>query len=317
VSSRPRNRQHVPSRRHRSALQLGDLPAITHGRLPWYEAACRAVAKARTVDEAKRIRDVHEAMRVYARQAVNPELELQAIEIRERAERQLGRLINQQKRSVGLNRGAAGSRVTGGKREPVKDARPTLKDAGITKKLSSSAQKLAALPDEKVLGMQAWRRERVTRDSARITTNLLREYERAGYVAERERTDQANIGRVTALSLPDRTRILHASMEELLPKLSDVDAIISDLPYGHEYVRLYGELARLAKAALKPDGVLVVMTSVGLIATVLAAMTPHLDRGLRYGRRRPTLRGTNGSRRTPAPGDDGVDPSEPLKDEAR
>src|ERR1700719_2755340 len=51
-----------------------------------YDAACAALAAASKVDEAKSIRDKAEAMRVYARQAQNLEMEGQAIKIRLRAE---------------------------------------------------------------------------------------------------------------------------------------------------------------------------------------------------------------------------------------
>jgi hypothetical protein len=44
---------------------------------------------------------------------------------------------------VRMNQGANGSKVTGSKREPVKDTTPTLAAAGITKKQSHVA-KLAA-----------------------------------------------------------------------------------------------------------------------------------------------------------------------------
>ena len=60
--------------------------------------------------------------------------------------RRLGKLLTAQKATVGLNRGAAGSVVTGAVREQVKDARLTLADAGIYTKLSTRAQKFAALP---------------------------------------------------------------------------------------------------------------------------------------------------------------------------
>jgi hypothetical protein len=61
-------------------------------------------------DEAKDIRDKAEAMRAYARQAKNKDLEVDAAEIRIRAERRLGELIRAQKtEGPGLNKGAAGS----------------------------------------------------------------------------------------------------------------------------------------------------------------------------------------------------------------
>jgi hypothetical protein len=85
-----------------------------------YEAACRALAEAKTVDEAKDIRDKAEAMRVYARQANNKGLEIDAAEIRISAERRLGELIKAQKETVGLNRGVAEKAGPGrGRKNPV------------------------------------------------------------------------------------------------------------------------------------------------------------------------------------------------------
>ena len=137
-----------------------------------YEAACLALAKARDTDEVKLIRDKADAIRAAARIAKNKQLEVDAAEIRIRAERRLGEMLAETKATVGLNKGAKGSVVTGSKREPVKDDRPTLAAAGIDKKLSSRAQKLAAVPEaefEKELG--EWR-ERVSSETNRVTTKL-------------------------------------------------------------------------------------------------------------------------------------------------
>jgi precorrin-2 methylase len=49
-----------------------------------YDAACGAVAEAKSVDEAKQIRDVAVAMKAYARLTKNRDLEADAIEIRRR-----------------------------------------------------------------------------------------------------------------------------------------------------------------------------------------------------------------------------------------
>jgi hypothetical protein len=57
-------------------------------------------------------------------------------------------LISAQKATVGLNRGAKGSKVTGVQRTPVKDDRPTLAEAGIDKNLAQRARKLAAMSEE-------------------------------------------------------------------------------------------------------------------------------------------------------------------------
>src|SRR6516164_987883 len=67
-----------------------------------YDSACRALAEARAVDEVKDIRDKAVALAAYAKQANNRTLEADAVEIRMRATRRLGQLIEQQKQTVGL-----------------------------------------------------------------------------------------------------------------------------------------------------------------------------------------------------------------------
>lgn len=91
-----------------------------------------------------------------SRQAKNRSLEIDAAEIRMRAERRVGELIISQKETVGLN---AGSLRRGTQAEP-RDERPALAEAGIDKKLSSRAQKLAAVPEREFEGMLGDWRER-------------------------------------------------------------------------------------------------------------------------------------------------------------
>jgi len=71
-----------------------------------YDAARKAIAEAKAVDEVKHIRDVHIAMAAYARQAKNHDLEADAIEIRLRATRRIDQLRVAQKETVGLATGA-------------------------------------------------------------------------------------------------------------------------------------------------------------------------------------------------------------------
>lgn len=144
-------------------------------RLVRYDAACKAIAEAKSVDEAKDFRDKAEAMRAYARQARNKELEADAAEIRFRAERRLGELIAAQKETVGLAQGKRTDLVP----ERHQVDRPTLAEAGIDKKLSSRAQKLAAIPEDKFDGMIGEWRGRVEKENERVTVNLLKAGERA------------------------------------------------------------------------------------------------------------------------------------------
>jgi DNA modification methylase len=79
-----------------------------------------------------------------------------------------------------------------------------------------------------------------------------------------------------SVPLGDCARLRNCSMQELLPTLRELDAIVTDPPYSEEFLPLYGELARLAKMALKPDGVLAVMCGQSYVFRIGAAMERHL-----------------------------------------
>jgi len=150
-----------------------------------YDAACSAIAAAKSVDEVKEIRDKAEAMRAYARQAKNKVLEVDAAEIRIRAERRLGEMIVAQKQTVGLGgpQHSRGGGSKGSKRVPLPDSPPTLAEAGIDKKLSARAQKIAAVPEKKFEGMIGDWRERVQEENERVTANLIEEGSRTAHVS--------------------------------------------------------------------------------------------------------------------------------------
>jgi len=138
-----------------------------------YDAACHALAEARSVDEVKNIRDKAVAMAAYARQAKNRDMEADAVEIRLRATRRLDQLRQAQKETVGLNRGANGSKITGLKKNPVMDDRPTLASQGIDKNLAHQARVLGAM-DEAAFE----RKVAEARDStARVYRRIIREVE--------------------------------------------------------------------------------------------------------------------------------------------
>jgi hypothetical protein len=140
-----------------------------------YEAACRALQEAVAVDEVKDLRDKADAMRIYAMQAKNKTLEVDAAEIRIRAERRLGEMISAQKETVGLNTGAKG---IGKSAVPSEDRTPKLADVGISKNLSSRAQKLAAVPEAEFEAEVGEWRDRVQAEGARVATRLEKAGER-------------------------------------------------------------------------------------------------------------------------------------------
>lgn len=141
-----------------------------------YEAARQALADARSVDDVKEIRDVAEAMRAYARQAKNKGLELDAREIRWRAERRLGEIIRAQKATAGLNEGGR-PKKTPSTGEGVSKA--TLEEAGIDYKLSSRSQQYAAMDEDSFDRLVARVREREEAENEPAPLDLLRADEKA------------------------------------------------------------------------------------------------------------------------------------------
>ena len=147
------------------------LETNTNAQLIRYDAACRALAEAKATDEVLEIANRAEAMRAYGRQAKNRQLEVDAAEIRIRAERRLGQMILEQKATVGLNPGTRFRGIAGGSTvEPP----PTLAEAGIDKKLSSHAQKYAALPEQEFEGMVDRWRDGILEGQDPVSVNLAR-----------------------------------------------------------------------------------------------------------------------------------------------
>lgn len=167
-----------------------------------YDNACRALAAAKAVDEVKEIRDQAAAMREYARQAKNKQLEVDATEIRIRAERRIGELMKAQKDAGLMATGTAGKgrpKLGGSGENPPNISKCqrcgklfdgskwdsklngggcpychqiTLAEVGIDKSLADRARKYAAVPDdewEQELG--EWR-ERVSAENTRVATKL-------------------------------------------------------------------------------------------------------------------------------------------------
>jgi N6-adenosine-specific RNA methylase IME4 len=113
------------------------------GTLVLYERACAAIAAAKNIDEAKHILDASVAMRAYAKQARNRDLEANAVEIRMRATRRLDEMRQAQAATVGLNSGS----LRRGVNNTPRDLRPTLASQGIDKNLAKAARTLGAMDD--------------------------------------------------------------------------------------------------------------------------------------------------------------------------
>jgi hypothetical protein len=152
--------------------------AVTEGLIR-YSAACRAIALARATDEVLKIRNQGAMLRAYAKQAKNRHLEIDAVEIRIRAERRVGELIEAQNQTIGLNRGVRGKPGPGrGKRgsklDPRFDDKPTLAEAGIDKHLADRARKLAKVPQKRFNTLLGDWRNRAENEETRVTADVLR-----------------------------------------------------------------------------------------------------------------------------------------------
>jgi len=117
-------------------------------QLALYEAARGALAAAVSFDEVTKIIDRSEQLKLYARQAKETDLIDKATELRMRAERRAGEMLQQAaergERATRENAKATrGNHVGSGDMMP-----PTLAEIGVTRDESSRYQRLAAMPAE-------------------------------------------------------------------------------------------------------------------------------------------------------------------------
>jgi len=133
-----------------------------------YETAKAALAECRTVDEVKAVHDKAEAVRIYARMANDVQLEIDAAEIRLRAERRMGLLI----REMNLHKGGRPKVKTGTDEEPVSEP-VKLADLGVDKKLSSRAQKVGGIADRAFEAMLNRMRQEMAESRVRVSLDLV------------------------------------------------------------------------------------------------------------------------------------------------
>jgi len=117
--------------------------AEVDGVLARLTKCCALLAECRTAEDAKKVSALADAAQVYAqRVGASREVVNQAAEYKLRAERRLGEIL------AATEKAKAGRPKIGSDGEPISRSAPTLADAGISKKLGSRAQKLAAVPPE-------------------------------------------------------------------------------------------------------------------------------------------------------------------------
>jgi len=157
----------------RDAKKLANVPAVRPaGALLRYDAACRAIAEARSIDEVRDWSDKAAAIREYARRARNRSLEIDAAEIRVRAERRRGELLAEMR---------ATGRLTEGRPKKLSLADDsfaeavTLDQLDTTRDESSRAQKLASIAPDAFERLTARVRARLERDAKLHAFDVLKE----------------------------------------------------------------------------------------------------------------------------------------------
>lgn len=138
-----------------------------------YDAARKALADAVAIDEVKDVADKAEALRVYARQAGDVEMEQNATELRLRAVRRFGQLEMELKAAGRMHAGGRPSK-TGNSEEPV--SKPiTLADLGVDKRFSSNAQAIGGIAERAFEEMVARKRDELASRRSHIGRDIVKE----------------------------------------------------------------------------------------------------------------------------------------------
>lgn len=106
--------------------------------LPRYERMCKAIAVCHRIDEVKGIHNKADALRAYSRQLHNREAEVQFAEIKVRAERRCGELMEELKQS--------GARASTGQ---TRGAKLKIRDLGMSQMDAHRFRQTAAVPEER------------------------------------------------------------------------------------------------------------------------------------------------------------------------
>ena len=242
-----------------------------------YNAACKALAEARAVDEVVLIRDKASAVAAAARIAKNHDLEIDAAEIRIRAERRLGEMINEQARTVGLNKGAKAGRLpkNGGTRKepPLKDNRPTLASVGIDKKLSARSRQIASIP--KTEFEQTLNEHREAQQA--VTSSTMQKLLKKKTVADALHSRSEDKARKTARLRSSLYDVRRGDFKKVLSDVNNVSLILTDPPYPKKDLHLWRELGLWASQALHEDGMLVAYSGQMYLPEVLSMLCESLS----------------------------------------
>lgn len=256
-------------------MTVAQHPTQHSTQLVHYETACRALAAACRFDEVREIHNRAVALRAYARQARNQEMEADAAEIRLRAERRLGEMISKSPKAKGTRGQLRGRNASGGsKLDPPENSAVTLAEVGVHKALADRARKMAALPLADFEAHVAETRAAVTR----VTRTRVRRR------AQRCRAERLREKRRARVPMPENVELYRASIRDVESlRLGTARAVITDPPYGAKDLPLWGELVRFADRVLVEHGWLLAMSGLCYLPEVFAQLSAAFaETSIRY-----------------------------------
>jgi len=187
-------------------------------QLALYETARAALIEALRVDEVLAVKDQAERIRLYGRQARDRRIIADATELQMRAERKLGVLLKSAHETGQLGYGRRSNLDRNGSTaEPFEDAdaaalgRVTLSEIGVDKKLSSKAQRWAALGDPEFEEKLRAVRDKIEGGGA-VVVNPLRDLTTAEKKAKRA-TREAELGARQAALPEAKFGVIYADPE--------------------------------------------------------------------------------------------------------
>ena len=222
--------------------------------------ASKMLAEATTIQKAKELKDLALTAADWARRKGMGE---EAIQHCRRyavlAEVRLGEMLAATERRSAKHSKGGGSK--GARRRPLPDVPPTLKELGVSKRESAEAQVLAALPKP----VQAKVAE------GEVTVRAAVKEVRRAKRAKAKATVPADLPAVT-----ERYCVITGEFQRSIVDDAAAEWIITDPPYGKEYLPLYGDLSKFAARVLKPGGSLLAMVGQSYLPEILQLLSRHL-----------------------------------------
>jgi 16S rRNA G966 N2-methylase RsmD len=209
----------------------------SHNALANIEKAGLLIASAKTLDETFVLKALFKEAEIRARKKGLVDVEQKAVEYRFWVNDKIGELLENMKETGELSSGNP-SKFNVARKGRIK----SLKELGISEHESSRLQKYHKLSQK---------------DKDAIIESAKKRIERVKSKTIDETLDE-NVP-ITPVKIPDSVsiKILHSDFKEVKVEPNSIDLILTDPPYGKQYISLWPDLGKYASKILKPGGWLV------------------------------------------------------------